>query len=134
MTPTQAKCELASTLRIADWCVLQCVSVRLIPAFQTEGADVPTQNARRLVRKQILVTEDQIDKLDRIAGERGVPVTEVVRQAIDAYDPEGISRMDAPELMDLVGRRLKEALRETRRANRRVNSVLAALDDLEGAA
>jgi len=95
---------------------------------------MPTQSARRLVRKQFLVTEEQIDKLDRIAGERGVPVTEVVRQAIDAYDPEGISRMDAPELMELVGRRLKEALRETRRANKRVNSVLAALDDLEGAA
>ncbi|MCB1773433.1 MAG: ribbon-helix-helix protein, CopG family [Gammaproteobacteria bacterium] len=95
---------------------------------------MPTQNAKRLVRKQILVTEEQIGKLDRIAGERGVPVTEVVRQAIDAYDPEGVGQMDTPELMELVGRRLKEALRETRRANKRVNGVLAALDQLEGAA
>ena len=95
---------------------------------------MPKQNAKRLVRKQILVTEEQIGKLDRIAGERGVPVTEVVRQAIDAYDPEGVGQMDTPELMELVGRRLKEALRETRRANKRVNGVLAALDQLEGAA
>ena len=93
-----------------------------------------TQKTRRLVRKQILVTEEQIGKLDRIAGERGVSVTEVVRKAIDAYDPDGINQMDAPELMELVGSRLKEALRETRRANKRVNRASAAPDRLEGAA
>ena len=93
-----------------------------------------TQAHGNLVRKQYLVSESHIEKLKRIAATRGTSVTEVVRQAIDAYDPEGADTMAAPELMDLVGKRLKEALKATRKANRRVDDAMTKLDKLEGAA
>ena len=87
-----------------------------------------------LIRKQYLVSESNVEKLERIAAARGTSVTEVVRQAIDAFDPEGKDDMEPSELMELVAERLQEACRATRRANRRVNDAMAALDQVEGAA
>jgi hypothetical protein len=58
----------------------------------------------------------------------------VVRRAIDAYDPEHVDGMDAPEMMELVASRLADALTATRRANRRVSAAMAALDRTKGAA
>ena len=87
-----------------------------------------------LIRKQYLVSKSNVEKLEAIAATRGTSVTEVVRQAIDAYDPEGAAAIDAPDLMEVVASRLKEALKATRRANKRVNDAMAALDNLEGVA
>lgn len=81
-----------------------------------------------LIRKQFLVTPLNVEKLQRLAEESGTSAAEIVRKAIDAYEPHEPDEMESPELMELVSVRLKEALTATRRANRQVSRTLKALD------
>lgn len=87
-----------------------------------------------LVRKQVLLQPKQVEKLEQIAGSRGVSITEVVRQAIDAYDPDDPLTLGDDDLTDVVAKQVRDALNATRRANRQVKNTLQALDKLEGAA
>lgn len=84
--------------------------------------------ASNLVRKQFLVSTENVEKLNRIARKRGGSVTEVVRKAIDAFEPEETETLEAPELMDLLAGQLQEALKATEAANRKVDAALEALD------
>ncbi len=79
-----------------------------------------------LVRKQYLISANQIEKLDRLAKERGASAAEIVRQAIDAYEPD-LNGMDAPELLELVASRVKEAIEDTRKTRTRLNQTLHQL-------
>jgi len=90
-----------------------------MPALQTE----------KLVRKQFLISPSQIKKLDRIARDEGTSVAEIVRVAIDNYNPDiaPFADLDAPELMDLVSTRLKEAIASTQKANRKIDRTLKKL-------
>ena len=81
-----------------------------------------------LIRKQYLITPSQIDKVGRLATERGASSAEIVRLAIDAYDPLAEETMAGPELMELVSSRLKEAITLTRKANHIVSETLIKLD------
>jgi non-homologous end joining protein Ku len=81
-----------------------------------------------LVRKQYLVSEDNIKKIQELARIEGTSAAEIVRQAIDAYDPNKVEDMDAPELIQLVSNRLKEAIAATKHANRKVSRVLKTLN------
>jgi predicted DNA-binding protein len=81
-----------------------------------------------LIRKQYLISEDNIQKIERLASDRGTSAADIVRQAIDAYDPHGAEQMEAPELMELVSEKLKEAIAATKKANRKVTKTLKALD------
>lgn len=85
-----------------------------------------------LIRKQFLVTPLNVEKLQRLAEENGTSAAEIVRKAIDAYEPREQDETQAPELMELVGARLKEAITATRRANRQVARTLKALDTGNG--
>ncbi len=80
-----------------------------------------------LVRKQYLVSEDNIKKIQELARHEGTSAAKIVRQAIDAYDPNRGEDMDAPELIQLLSKRLKEAIAATRHANRKVSRVLKTL-------
>ena len=53
----------------------------------------------------------------------------MVRLAIDTYNPDtaAIGDLDAPELMELVSQRLKEAITSTQKANRAVGNALKKL-------
>ncbi|MCB1753885.1 MAG: ribbon-helix-helix protein, CopG family [Gammaproteobacteria bacterium] len=82
----------------------------------------------QLVRKQISLSDDNVKKLEMLATEKGSSVAEIVRLAIDAYDPHGASGMQVPELMELVSAKLKEAIASTRKANRVVSKTLKNLD------
>ncbi|MBU0682636.1 MAG: ribbon-helix-helix protein, CopG family [Proteobacteria bacterium] len=84
-----------------------------------------------LVRKQYLISTNQIEKLDRLAKEKGSSAAEIVRQAIDAYEPD-FGGMDAPELMELVAVRVKEAIEDTRNTRARLSQTLKQLG-VEGA-
>jgi len=53
----------------------------------------------------------------------------VVRLAIDAYNPSEDVQM--PELMDLVGASLKEAIRSTEKAVKKVEEALDSTDKKE---
>ena len=81
-----------------------------------------------LVRKQFLVSTENVDKLHRIAKQRGGSMTEVVRKAIDAFEPEEAETLEAPELMALLAGQLQEALKATEAANRKVDAALEALE------
>jgi hypothetical protein len=83
----------------------------------------------KLVRKQFLISPSQVEKLNRLAKNEGISVAAMVRAAIDTYNPDAavIADLDAPELMELVSERLKEAITSTQKANRAVSNTLMKL-------
>ncbi len=89
---------------------------------------MPVAHVEKLVRKQYLVTPSNVEKLQRLASDRGTSAAEIVRLAINAYEPNGASELDTPELMGLVSAHLKEAIRATRHTNRVVAKTLKGLD------
>jgi predicted DNA-binding protein len=90
---------------------------------------MPTPQTEKLVRKQFLISPGQIQKLDRLAKDEGTSAAEIVRNAIDTYDPNmaPFVELDAPELMELVSTRLKEAIASTQKANRTIDKTLKKL-------
>jgi hypothetical protein len=70
-----------------------------------------------------------LKKLECIAQDEGRSVAEVVRVAIDNYNPDTASfaDLDAPGLMDLVSTRLKETIISTQKANRKIDLALKKL-------
>jgi len=88
-----------------------------------------TPRAEKLVRKQFLISPSQVEKLNRLAREEGTSVAEMVRVAIDTYNPDAaaIADLDAPELIELTSERLKEAITSTKKANRAVSNTLKKL-------
>lgn len=85
-----------------------------------------TVQPTNLVRKQYLISTNQVEKLDRLAQEKGASAAEIVRQAIDAYEPD-LEGMDAPELLELVSARVKEAVADTRKTRKRLDKTLKQL-------
>ena len=88
-----------------------------------------TTQAEKLVRKQFLISPSQIKKLDRLARDEGTSVAEIVRTAIDSFNPDtaAFTNLDAPELMELVSTRLREAITSTKKANRAIDKTLKQL-------
>jgi hypothetical protein len=85
--------------------------------------------SEKLVRKQFLISPSQVKKLNRIARDEGTSVAEIVRAAIDNYDPNIATFADsgAPGLMNLVSIQLKEAIASTQKANRNIDRTLKSL-------
>jgi len=81
-----------------------------------------------LLRRQYLVTEDNVAKLEDISEKEGVSATEIVRRAIDAYEPSEAEDMGMEELRELVSVRLKEAIEDTRKTRRRLDKTLKQLE------
>jgi len=93
---------------------------------------VKAQHPEKLVRKQFLVSNRQVNKLSLLSESEGKSEAEIVRLAIDAFDPRGMSGIETPELMELVSNRLNEALLSTRKASAIVATTLEALDGVKG--
>jgi len=55
-----------------------------------------TANSRKLVRKQFLVSPAQIDKLSSLAASEKKSEAEIVRLAIDAFEPRGLAHLSIP--------------------------------------
>ena len=91
------------------------------------------QESEGLVRKQFLVSANNIKKLQSLAKARKTSAAEIVRLAIDAYEPHGAGNLDSEELMQLVSTRLKEAIESTQKANLKVTETLVQLDHLDEA-
>lgn len=85
-----------------------------------------TAQTTNLIRKQFLISNSQIEKLDRIAKDKGFSSAEVVRKAIEAYDPD-VEDMETPELLELVSERVKEAIDDTVKTRKRLNATLKNL-------
>jgi hypothetical protein len=90
---------------------------------------LPASQSEKLVRKQFLISPSQVKKLNRIARDEGTSVAEIVRAAIDNYDPNIAAFPDsgAPGLMNLVSIQLKEAIASTQKANRNIDRALKTL-------
>lgn len=73
------------------------------------------QIAERLVRKQFMISLDQIKKLELLAKKEQTSAAEMVRKAIDAYNPTIPKDMDESELLELVSARVKEAIVDTQK-------------------
>jgi len=84
-----------------------------------------------LMRKQYLVSKDNVNKIQQLANKKGTSAANIVRLAIDAYDPLGADDMDSLDLMNLVSEKLKDAVSATKRANRKVARTLKALDKVK---
>jgi hypothetical protein len=79
-----------------------------------------------LVRKQFLISPSQIEKLNRLVRDEGTSVAQILRQAIDTYNPDSaaIADLDASELMELASERLRKTITSTQKANRVVSNAL----------
>ena len=86
-----------------------------------------TSQQKSLIRKQFLVSENNVIKLEKIARSSGTSATEIVRRAIDAFDPDSLHGLGESDLIDLVATRLQEATAETRMTRRRLEKTLKKL-------
>jgi hypothetical protein len=84
--------------------------------------------SEKMVRKQFLVSSSTAKRLEHLAAARGTSTSEIVRQAINAYDEKTADAMHSEELMTIVSLRLKEAIKSTRHAHRTVTRSLRSLD------
>ena len=78
---------------------------------------------KNLVRKQIMLSQSNIDELEKIADDKDASVAEVVRLAVDSYNPT-TEDMGDQELMALVSKKLKEAIKATDRASETVRKTV----------
>ena len=84
-------------------------------------------HAEKLMRRQILIYPRQIAKLEQLARQQNVSAAELVRKAIDAYNPGLLNGMEESELLDLVSVKVKEAIKDTRRTRVRLAKALDQL-------
>jgi hypothetical protein len=84
-----------------------------------------------LVRKQFLITPGQARKLELLAKQQRRSAAQVVRDAIDAYNPDVPADMKESDLLELVSAKVKEALADTIETRIRLRKTLTQLG-LEG--
>ncbi len=87
------------------------------------------QATENLVRKQYLIAPHQIEKVKILAEKKNTSAAEIVRMAIDAFDPDGLLDLKESELFDLVSARVKEAIEDTKETRCRLNETLVALEE-----
>lgn len=87
------------------------------------------QATENLVRKQYLIAPHQINKLKILAKKQNTSAAEVVRMAIDAFNPDVPTDLDESELFDLVSARVKEAIADTVTTRKRLSKTLALLEE-----
>ena len=84
---------------------------------------------QNLIRKQYLMSDENISKVDRLAKKNGTSSAQIVRLAVEAYNPDSdLATIDDNELMALVSSRLKEAIAETRKTRRKLDKTLKSLE------
>lgn len=78
-----------------------------------------------LVRKQFYISPGNIEKLEKLSTKlKGRSAAQIVRDAIDAYDPEGEKEN---EMIALAHAKVKEALEATVNANQKMDDCLNSL-------
>jgi molybdopterin/thiamine biosynthesis adenylyltransferase len=92
------------------------------------------QAAENLIRKQYLIAPHQIEKIKVLADKQKTSAAEVVRMAIDAFNPDVLHvpvefELSESELFDLVSARLKEAIADTQETQKRLRKTLIALGE-----
>jgi hypothetical protein len=88
--------------------------------------------AQKSVRKQFLISTTQAKKIESIAKRQKISAAEIVRKAIDAFNPDALAGMAETELLELVRVRVKEAITDTRKTRERLVASLNTLVAKEG--
>ncbi|RFA26969.1 hypothetical protein CAI21_15490 [Alkalilimnicola ehrlichii] len=80
-----------------------------------------------LVRRQYLVSKAQIAKVERLRKREGVGATEIVRRAIEAYDPDakGANEAEVEAALNAMAEALRETCRELATLRERVVNGLS---------
>jgi len=85
-----------------------------------------------LLRRQYLVTEANVAKLENLSSEEGVSATEIVRRAIDAYHGGG-DDAELERLVYLMATSVSEAVKEVRAARKLVRQANQSYANRQGA-
>lgn len=85
------------------------------------------QAANNLVRKQYLISPTQVKKIELLAKKQKKSAAEMVRNAIDAFNPDVPIDMKESELFDLVSTRVREAIANTQETRDRLEKTLETL-------
>ena len=85
------------------------------------------QTADKLIRKQYLISPLQIKKLEQLAKKNKKSAGEMVRSAIDAYNPDIPMDMKESELIELVSIKVKDAIADTQETRKRLHATLQKL-------
>jgi len=86
-----------------------------------------------LVRKQFFISHENIVKLEKLTKElKESSAAKIVRDAIDAYNP-GENQIDFEQraLLELAHSKVKEAIRATEKANKKMDDCLQNIPKME---
>ena len=87
------------------------------------------QKTHKLVRKQHLIYPSQVEKLRVLAEAENTSASEMLRRAIDAFDPNTAADMSESGLLELVIIRVKEAINDTIATRKRAEATLKAIKE-----
>ena len=88
-----------------------------------------------LIRKQFYLSPANIQKLEKLSSKlKGCSAAQIVRDAIDAYDPDGDSaNSQEAELLAIAHAKVKEAIFRTEETIEKVDRCLENLSGIKGA-
>jgi hypothetical protein len=87
-----------------------------------------TAKAEPLVRKQIMLSNENLEKLSLIAKQKKTSVAHVVRNAVDSYEPdESSGDAELTELVELLNCKLDDAIEKTEKTEKYVIETLSQL-------
>lgn len=84
--------------------------------------------ASNMVRKQVMMLPEHVKKIKVLAKKQKTSASDIVRRAVDAFDPDALGGMDESELLELAHAKVREAITDTIQTREK---VMAALDKLE---
>ena len=87
------------------------------------------QQTQKMVRKQHLIYQSQIEKLRVLAEAEKTSASEILRRAIDAFDPNAAAYVIESELLPLTRVRVKEAIKDTIATRRRAEATLKEISE-----
>ena len=90
------------------------------------------QETEKLIRKQFLIYPTQAKKIELIAKRQKISAAEMVRKAIDAFNPDATPEMAYTDLLELVRVRVKQAIKDTKRTRERLSAALNKLEAKKG--
>ncbi|VAW33518.1 hypothetical protein MNBD_GAMMA01-1686 [hydrothermal vent metagenome] len=90
-----------------------------------------TAKSELLVRKQIMLSNENLEKLSLIAKQKKTSVAHIVRNAVDSYEPDEKDVDELQELMELATQKLREAVEDTRATRKHLRKTLNNLSTKE---
>ena len=87
------------------------------------------QQAQKLVRKQHLIYKRHVEKLRVLAEAEKTSASEMLRRAIDAFDPNVAADMNESDLLELTRVRVKEAIKDTIATRKRAEATLKEIEE-----